>query len=820
MPRGVYLSEDMRKKIIQLNDKGIRQLDIAARLKINKSHPECECTHHTCGPNCDRCCPLYNQRTWGPGSPAEARQCLPCNCHGHAKSCHYDEDIDRAGLSMDVNGNYQGGGVCDNCTSHTVGINCERCIRGYYRPKGVSPSDQTPCLRCDCNPLGSTGSCTVDEDAVVCDCRPGYAGPRCDSCMSGFRGFPDCEPCPCDSRGTADVSDCEGQCMCKVNAEGAFCERCKSGYFSLRESNPDGCFPCYCSGVTNLCESAILVQQTIKTEENWHVCDVSVSSSEKVYPDEQGILSIANYEAAAGGPYYWLAPSPYLGNKLIVYGSVFTFRLIWIVMRGDTSGKPTKGPNIILVGRNGKKIAYGNDLFSSTNVTFRIPFTERDWYYFDANSDKDDVTAITRSDFLSILIDVKHILLRAKFHADQIDVALEEASFIIGEGMSAVEKCSCPSGYVGLSCESCDYGYVRIMANSSNGEGQSFCGKCDCNGHSKTCDPDTGQCLCEHNTTGENCDRCLPGFYGNPMIGMPGDCKQCACPLLTEENNFSPSCQLDLFKLTSENEEQGYVCTQCPRGYTGDHCEICDDGYYGAPTIPGQKCQQCNCGGNPCDRKTGQCLACKGNTEGWRCERCKPGYFGNPGTGSCQACLCDPIGSVSEECNNVTGQCALSEECNNVTGQCACKDKFVGRTCDGCIQGYGNKTADCVRCDCNEIGSKSSICDPKTGLCDCRPGVEGFHCDACQHLHYGFSEIGCQRECRAQADRSGDCIRCGESGHKGKECTNRNRCTTCNVDGHRADQIKCPKFKKKIQKDDRDSKKTEDALYRSKDAEK
>lgn len=304
------------------------------------------------------------------------------------------------------------------------------------------------------------------------------------------------------------------------------------------------------------------------------MCDVSVSSSEKVYPDEQGILSIANYEAAAGGPYYWLAPSPYLGNKLIVYGSVFTFRLIWIVMRGDTSGKPTKGPNIILVGRNGKKIAYGNDLFSSTNVTFRIPFTERDWYYFDANSDKDDVTAITRSDFLSILIDVKHILLRAKFHADQIDVALEEASFIIGEGMSAVEKCSCPSGYVGLSCESCDYGYVRIMANSSNGEGQSFCGKCDCNGHSKTCDPDTGQCLCEHNTTGENCDRCLPGFYGNPMIGMPGDCKQCACPLLTEENNFSPSCQLDLFKLTSENEEQGYVCTQCPRGYTGDHCEM------------------------------------------------------------------------------------------------------------------------------------------------------------------------------------------------------------------------------------------------------
>lgn len=33
---------------------------------------------------------------------------------------------------------------------------------------------------------------------------------------------------------------------------------------------------------------------------------------------------------------------------------------------------------------------------------------------------------------------------------------------------SGVEKCSCPSGYSGLSCESCSYGYVRIMANTSD----------------------------------------------------------------------------------------------------------------------------------------------------------------------------------------------------------------------------------------------------------------------------------------------------------------------------------------------------------------
>lgn len=79
-------------------------------------HPECECQHHTCGPNCDQCCPLYNQRQWGPGSSRDARHCLPCNCHGHATSCHYDEDVHKSSRSINTNGDYQGGGVCDNCT--------------------------------------------------------------------------------------------------------------------------------------------------------------------------------------------------------------------------------------------------------------------------------------------------------------------------------------------------------------------------------------------------------------------------------------------------------------------------------------------------------------------------------------------------------------------------------------------------------------------------------------------------------------------------------------------------------------------------------
>ncbi|CAG9823406.1 unnamed protein product [Phaedon cochleariae] len=197
------------------------------------AHPECECSHHTCGPNCDRCCPMFNQRQWGPGSARDARQCLPCNCHGHASSCHYDVDVDRAGLSMDVAGNYQGGGVCDNCTDFTTGINCDQCLPGYYRPAGTPPSAPRPCRPCQCQGRGALGPC---DGTGACLCREGYAGAACDRCAPGRAGFPACEPCPCDEKGVAGNGDCEGECVCKKsqllvlrqNDSGMFCLGCRN----------------------------------------------------------------------------------------------------------------------------------------------------------------------------------------------------------------------------------------------------------------------------------------------------------------------------------------------------------------------------------------------------------------------------------------------------------------------------------------------------------------------------------------------------------------------------------------------------------------
>lgn len=71
--------------------------------------------------------------------------------------------------------------------------------------------------------------------------------------------------------------------------------------------------------------------------------------------------------------------------------------------------------------------------------------------------------------------------------------------------------------------------------------------------------------------------------------------------------------------------------------------------------------------------------------------------------------------------------------------------------------------------------------------------IDIVRCFRC--LEHGHKTL----ECKAQVDRSRDCIKCGRTGHKSKECINTDRCLKCNMDGHRADQMKCPYFKKLVE---------------------
>lgn len=485
----------------------------------------CECMHNTCGKNCEQCCPLYNQKPFRIGTSQKENRCEKCQCHGHAEECRYSPDVDKRNLSINFRGKMTGGGVCLNCTKFTAGVNCEKCLPNYFRPYDRSADHEAPCLPCECSEIGSIEAC--NPVGGECVCKSAYSGLKCDQCAVGFNGG-DCEKCSCDIRGTISGGECDDKCQCKTFVHGDKCDKCVDGYFGLSLDNPEGCLKCFCSGIGATCESFEVKRKSIETLEGWSVTDIS--KTQVAYPtrDNQtgfmvfGISELGDIEAV-----YWSAPFLYLGNRLESYGSHFLFHMDWVIVRGDTSGKPTSGPNLILIG-NGMKIAYGDGSFKSSNASVDIILTENGWYHV-PQTVKDIITRlrrteyrgdpVTRSQFLSVLTSVDSILIRGTYHTDQVEGSLKRAKLYSGDidisndimddiktnhGSSLVEKCHCPPGYTGLSCEECQFGHIKIYDNSTTHEKITRCLPCDCNGHSRSCDVVNNQCgECVHNTIGE-----------------------------------------------------------------------------------------------------------------------------------------------------------------------------------------------------------------------------------------------------------------------------------------------------------------------------
>ncbi|CAG9760320.1 unnamed protein product [Ceutorhynchus assimilis] len=333
-------------------------------------------------------------------------------------------------------------------------------------------------------------------------------------------------------------------------------------------------------------------------------------------------------------------------------------------------------------------------------------------------------------------------------------------------------QCKCRANTYGRECDQCRVGFWNFPN----------CERCDCNGHADLCETRTGLCLnCRDNTTNDHCDTCVEGFYGDPRLGVDIPCRSCPCPgPMGSNHSYADRCALD-------PQTKDVIC-ECQEGYAGAKCDICFDNYYGNPEIPGGSCQPCECNdkidlsqpGN-CDPHTGKCLKCLFDTTGDHCEICRDGYFRFADNMPCQECICDILGTnfTSGPCNpngghcrcfpHVTGMhcdeceqdhwkiasgkgceaCSCDEfgskntQCNLFDGQCECRPGFGGRQCNECMPGfYGDPKSECIPCECDSFGSKNEQCDMRTGACICKPGVGGHKCDSCER---GF--IGSVPEC-------------------------------------------------------------------------
>ncbi|KAA8591296.1 hypothetical protein FQN60_002239 [Etheostoma spectabile] len=299
----------------------------------------------------------------------------------------------------------------------------------------------------------------------------------------------------------------------------------------------------------------------------------------------------------------------------------------------------------MLVG-NGRRLVYrrGNPTPARVVNQKEIKFTENKWQHSNGRP-------VSREDLMMTLANLDSISIRTIYDNHMVSVGLGDivmettaVEFSTLGHAKDVEECRCPPGYSGLSCEMCSPGFERVPGGSYLGT----CAGCNCYGHASACDPISGHCLsCQHNTEGPQCDKCRPGYFGDPSRGRPDDCKPCPCPYYETSRRFSDTCFLDV--------DQQPTCDACRPGYTGRRCEKCAPGYQGNPVLPNGKCapiQNSKCDNRGTISSSSRPCSCKNNVAGAVCDECKAGFFHLSET--------NPEGCLRCFCMGVTKQCASS----------------------------------------------------------------------------------------------------------------------------------------------------------------
>ncbi|KAM9217540.1 LOW QUALITY PROTEIN: basement membrane-specific heparan sulfate proteoglycan core protein [Leptosomus discolor] len=542
---------------------------------------DCACPAGYRGASCQDCDTGYTRSTAG----LYLGTCEPCQCHGHASECHPET------------------GVCQGCRDHTEGAQCDKCQPGYYGD--ATRGTLGDCQPCPCHgPHGDTQvtkSCFEDTDGQpTCSaCAPGHSGRLCERCSPGYvgdplRGEPCREPgvpggqCQCDPRGSlGEGCDADGQCRCKANVEGPHCATCRPHHFHLSASEPAGCLPCFCMGIVQHCASTAYARGTVRTPfapgnpQGFALVNrqrsTRVGTGFGVEPGTpQPRLTYNRFGELPPDSYYWQLPPPYQGDKVGSYGGRLRYTLTYTP---GGQGAPLPDADIQITGNDITLVAYQPDLPPRTPQAFEIIFREQYWQ-------RPDGQPATREHLLMALADLDEILIRATYSTSTAASSIADVTMDMAvppqPGLPPapeVEECRCPPGYHGLSCQDCAPGYTRTGGGLYLGH----CELCECNGHSESCHPESGVCSgCLHNTAGDFCDQCAPGFYGDATAGTPEDCQPCACPLPYPENQFSRTCE--------SLGGGGYRCSACEPGYAGQYCERCAPGYVGDPTVRGQAC--------------------------------------------------------------------------------------------------------------------------------------------------------------------------------------------------------------------------------------
>ncbi|KAJ7403885.1 hypothetical protein BTVI_74397 [Pitangus sulphuratus] len=264
---------------------------------------------------------------------------------------------------------------------------------------------------------------------------------------------------------------------------------------------------------------------------------------------------------------YWKAPPSYLGEKLSSYGGFLSYQVKSFGLPSEGMVLLDKRPDIRLTGHQ-MEVVYmdPNNPLPDRQYYGRVQLVEGNFRHASSHN------PVSREELMIILSRLDGLHIRGLYFTETQrltlgEVGLEEATGA-GSGSIAysVEMCSCPPEYAGDSCQVGPItaqslinlsqklekkgAYKRRNGNVALGfivrikdylldavcpatameiqidvkmvlENVLFATGCVANGEEI-------QCLCREGYTGVRCERCAPGYFGNPQK-YGGYCQKCNC---------------------------------------------------------------------------------------------------------------------------------------------------------------------------------------------------------------------------------------------------------------------------------------------------
>ncbi|XP_061132682.1 usherin [Syngnathus typhle] len=525
----------------------------------------CLAESHTEGNNCQRCASLYNDKPFRPGDQLQPMNCRPCQCHGHAHSCHYEVWADDQPTERYLGG----GGVCDNCMHNTTGRNCELCVSGFFRLEQSDATSVHVCQPCECHTAGTVnGSTECFQLGGQCQCKAAVEGRRCADCSPGWYGLqasnPEgCTRCNCSGIGTVisstgRVASCNrhtGQCRCKLHVTGLSCDRCEFGFWNL--SHADGCVPCNCDPMGSL-------SPFCEPEGGQCECKPGVGGQrcDSCGPGLTGLRlegTCTPCNCSKEGTLPGTDCDPHTGQcvcKEHVEGHLCdTCRQGYHTMERrnslgclpcacDINGTAPEGVCDMRTGQC--PCREGVEGMQCTNCA---------------------------PNYFNTSLDIQNGSVQGC-----APCTCDPRGTVTGSVCdSSTGQCMCKPTRYGKDCSACRPGFYLSP-------GQSMCVECDCHpmgAVQRKCERQTGQCMCAHPSVGgRRCDRCQETFFGfNPGLGR---CQPCACDPVGSVNG---SCDLDLGLCQCKLLVTGAKCDECQHGASLLRAE----NIYGCSKAPSQQ---------------------------------------------------------------------------------------------------------------------------------------------------------------------------------------------------------------------------------------